>query len=90
MTGAVASNTLACLGVPFGQTVSKRDAPVCAEYQLEAVSPSPGVSLRSIETTAAESQAGKGFAFALSYTDQEAFFRTRFEVCDAENESAQT
>lgn len=90
MVGPVASNTLARPGVPLGQTVSKREAPVCAEYQFEAVSPSPGVSLRSIETTATPSQAGKGFAFALSYTDQEAFFRTRLEVCDGESESAHT
>lgn len=90
MVGAVASNTLACLGVPFGHTVSKNDAPVCAEYQFEAVSPSPGVSLRSIETTATPSHAGKGFAFALSYVDQDAFFKTRFEACAAESESAHT
>lgn len=64
--GAVASNTFACPGVPFGQTVSKREAPVCAEYQFEAESPSHGVSLRSIETTEASSQAGNGLALALS------------------------
>lgn len=64
--GAVASKTFACPGVPFGQTVSKREAPVCAEYQFAPERPSPGVSLRSMDTTPESDPAGNGLAFARS------------------------
>lgn len=90
IVGAVASNTFASHGVPFGHATSKLVPAVCAEYQFEAEVPSPGVSLRSMETMPEFDPAGNGFALARSYTDQREFLRTRFAVCVGDIDSAPT
>lgn len=64
--GAAASKTLALLGVPLGQTVSKNVPAVCAEYQFATERPSHGVSFLSMDATKASDHAGKGLALALS------------------------